>query len=280
MNAMQNFAFDEHLVRVVEQDGDPWFVGKDVCGSLGLTGPASNHLRSLDDDERGMFTIHTPSGDQEMNIISEPGVYRLVFRSRKPEAERFKRWLAHEVLPQIRKTGSYGVVPNTHTLSDEGRPAALDALPTDRRQALAEVREARLIYGTTAARLLWEASPHLPQLAHAGRAEEISASPSGEVLRTLLEFILDDDMRNIREAIASEDRETLEAIGLRLVAGGAWLLPRHPRLWPRWQATRWRDGHWVTMLKRLEGVTGGHERVSIGNHQGRPIWLPASVLMN
>lgn len=107
MNALINFAFEDNLVRVIERDGEPWFAGKDVCGALGLSGPAANHLRNLDEDEKGMYTIHTLGGDQSMIVISEPGVYRLVFRSRKPEAERFKRWLAHDVIPQIRKTGEF-----------------------------------------------------------------------------------------------------------------------------------------------------------------------------
>lgn len=107
MNAITNFAFGEHLVRVIEREGEPWFVGKDVCGVLGIS---KHHqaLENLDIDERGTCNVGTPSGNQDMIIVSEPGVYRLIFRSRKPEAERFKRWLAHEVLPEIRRTGRYG----------------------------------------------------------------------------------------------------------------------------------------------------------------------------
>jgi prophage antirepressor-like protein len=107
MTGVVNFAFEEQLVRVVERDGEPWFVGNDVCRALGLSNPRKA-VGDLDDDERGVTTGDTLGGEQVMNIVSEAGVYRLVFRSRKPEAERFKRWLAHEVLPAIRKTGRYG----------------------------------------------------------------------------------------------------------------------------------------------------------------------------
>lgn len=104
----------EHLVRQMSIDGDLWFVGADVCKVLGLANPSSS-LALLDDDERTMFnmnTLHSMEGNvgnPNVVIVSEAGVYRLVFKSRKPVAERFKRWLAHEVIPSIRKTGSYGV---------------------------------------------------------------------------------------------------------------------------------------------------------------------------
>eukprot|EP01037_Dinobryon_pediforme_P020635 gene20635-21309_t len=95
---------------MVEKDAAPWFVGKDVCTVLEIR-DHNQALDRLDDDERGGYIVPTPSGDQSMIIISEPGVYRLVFTSRKPIAERFKRWLAHDVLPSIRKTGSYSGGP-------------------------------------------------------------------------------------------------------------------------------------------------------------------------
>lgn len=107
----------EHMVRVTEIDGEPWFVGRDVCRALGIQNE-SQALARLDEDERATHLMGTPtakgvantdplSNRQEMIVISEPGVYRLVFSSRKPIAERFKRWLAHEVIPAIRMTGSY-----------------------------------------------------------------------------------------------------------------------------------------------------------------------------
>jgi prophage antirepressor-like protein len=72
-------------------------------------GRTHDAVRSLDDDERGTETIRTPGGDQTITVINEPGLYSLILRSRKPEARAFKRWITHEVLPAIRKAGSYSV---------------------------------------------------------------------------------------------------------------------------------------------------------------------------
>lgn len=94
-------------VRVVDVDGEPWFVARDVCECLELTN-TSQTLSYLDDDEKGITTNDTPGGQQEMSIVSEAGLYSLILRSRKPEAKAFKRWITHEVLPSIRRTGQYG----------------------------------------------------------------------------------------------------------------------------------------------------------------------------
>ena len=93
-------------VRIIEKDGEPWFVAKDVCNVLELANPRSS-MALLDEDERGVHSMDTPSAKQEMAIISEAGLYSLILRSRKPEAKAFKRWVTHEVLPSIRKTGAY-----------------------------------------------------------------------------------------------------------------------------------------------------------------------------
>ena len=93
-------------VRVVMHNGEPWFVAKDVCDCLELTNTAQT-ISYLDDDEKGVTTNYTPGGKQEMSMISEAGLYSLILRSRKPEAKAFKRWVTHDILPSIRKTGSY-----------------------------------------------------------------------------------------------------------------------------------------------------------------------------
>jgi prophage antirepressor-like protein len=120
MNELTLFEYEGKEVRTLERDGAPWFVAKDVCDILELEN-VTEALRGLDDDEkivlpRNEFAFLTLSstegqtsrgGAQEFNIINEPGLYRLVFQSRKPEAKAFKRWVFHEVLPAIRKTGKY-----------------------------------------------------------------------------------------------------------------------------------------------------------------------------
>ncbi|QAY12962.1 anti-repressor Ant [Mycobacterium phage JewelBug] len=95
-------------VRVVSIDGEPWFVAADVCRILGIQNP-TDALKSLDNDERASFNLGPSTS---ANIVNEPGLYSLILRSRKPEAKVFKRWITHEVLPTIRKTGAY-VDPNT-----------------------------------------------------------------------------------------------------------------------------------------------------------------------
>lgn len=91
---------------LVGSDGEPWFVARDVAKILELGTPRTS-LALLDEDEKGVHTVDTPGGKQEMSIISEAGLYSLVLRSRKPEAKPFKRWVTHEVLPAIRKHGGY-----------------------------------------------------------------------------------------------------------------------------------------------------------------------------
>lgn len=97
-------------LRTLTIAGEPWFVASDVCAVLEIAQPASS-LRLLDDDEKGVHTMHTPGGDQQVSIVNEPGLYSLVLRSRKPEAKAFKRWITHDVLPALRKTGIYSVTP-------------------------------------------------------------------------------------------------------------------------------------------------------------------------
>lgn len=95
-------------VRVVIIDGEPWFVAADVCRILELD-DVSKAVSRLDDDEKGTNLIPTRGGEQSMLIVNEPGLYRLIFSSRKPEAKKFQRWVYHEVLPSIRKTGTYNL---------------------------------------------------------------------------------------------------------------------------------------------------------------------------
>lgn len=93
-------------VRVIDVNGDPWFVAKDVCEALEIDNVAMAANR-LDDDERGISLIDTLGGPQRMSIVNEAGMYSLALSSRKPEAKAFKRWITHEVIPAIRKHGGY-----------------------------------------------------------------------------------------------------------------------------------------------------------------------------
>lgn len=108
MSGIVPFQFESHEVRAIERDGDPWFILTDVCRVLDIANPSQAAGR-LDDDERGLCQIDTPGGMQSIIIVNEPGLYRLVMRSDKPQAKRFQKWVFAEVLPALRKTGKYEV---------------------------------------------------------------------------------------------------------------------------------------------------------------------------
>lgn len=116
-NEIQRFEFKGASLRALtDEAGEPWFVAKDVCDVLELSN-VGQALARLDDDEKSSITLNdgTP-GNPNKAIVSESGLYALVLASRKPEAHEFKRWVTHEVLPQIRKTGGY--IPTTDVDDD------------------------------------------------------------------------------------------------------------------------------------------------------------------
>lgn len=112
-SAIQVFSYKGKEVRTTEINGETWFVAKDVCNILEISNP-TEALKALDEDEK--MTLRNSEGHsgqrggaQIYNVINESGVYTLLMRSNKPEAKPFRRWVTHEVLPSIRKTGSYSV---------------------------------------------------------------------------------------------------------------------------------------------------------------------------
>ena len=108
-SALVPFDFEGSQLRVfADERGDPWFVATDLCSVLGIGNPRQATTR-LDADEKGVISTDTPGGVQAVATVNEPGLYTLVLGSRKPEAKRFKRWITHDVLPAIRRTGRYAV---------------------------------------------------------------------------------------------------------------------------------------------------------------------------
>ena len=108
---LSTFNFESNSIRTLAIDNEPWFVAKDVCDAIGLTNSRMS-LIALDEDEKGVSLIYTPSGQQEMNIVSESGMYTLILRCRDAVKKgstphRFRKWVTSEVLPTIRKTGKY-----------------------------------------------------------------------------------------------------------------------------------------------------------------------------
>ena len=109
MNAMQAFNYEGNEVRTVMKDGEPWWVLADVCQVLGIQNNR-NAARRLDDDEKN--TVHLADGirgNPNMTIINESGLYKVILRSDKPGAKKFTRWVTQEVLPTLRKTGTYSM---------------------------------------------------------------------------------------------------------------------------------------------------------------------------
>lgn len=101
------FSFNSEEIRVVDENGEPWFVAKDICDILGLTN-ITMAVNGLDDEDKKNITIHYKSrGNPTLTVINEPGLYQLIFNSRKDKARQFKKWVINQVLPQIRQTGKF-----------------------------------------------------------------------------------------------------------------------------------------------------------------------------
>ena len=145
---LQVFDFESHTIRtIIGSDGEPWWVAADVCRVLSIVN-VGDAIAKLDDDERrDDIGITDVIGRQQKTwMVNEPGLYTLVFRSNKPEAKRFRKWVTSEVLPAIRKTGRYaaGDQEGDYLLReiDAIRQLRLDQIEADRRLAVAE-RELR-----------------------------------------------------------------------------------------------------------------------------------------
>ena len=111
-SALKLFENPQFRVRVIMRCADPWFVAKDACDCLGVAN-SRDAVSRLDDDEKDVGKADTLGGSQDMMLISESGLYTLIMRSNKPEAKVFRKWVTSEVLPSIRKTGSYSVEQTT-----------------------------------------------------------------------------------------------------------------------------------------------------------------------
>lgn len=151
-----DLAFEGKVIRIFDQDGDPWFVLADVCRPLGLRQPASV-ARRLDDDEKGVLLTHTLGGPQQVTIISEAGLYKIVGRSDAAvtagtEAHRFLRWLTHEVLPSIRKFGAYPPPPLADLIEND-RFDGRESTVADR------FREERLLWEERHGKVFADAAP-------------------------------------------------------------------------------------------------------------------------
>ena len=153
MNDIQVFKNDQFgQVRAARgKNGEPVFVAKDICAILDLGNPRSS-IALLDDDEKGVHSVDTPGGRQQMTTVTEPGFYKLVMRSRKPEAKAFQRWVTHEVLPALRRDGGYMVARDETPEQTMARAVLLAQATIDRQKSrIAELEPKALFADAVAA---------------------------------------------------------------------------------------------------------------------------------
>lgn len=182
MNDIQVFDFEDNAVRVVDINGEPWFVAADVCRILALTN-TSEAVKCLDDDEQSKYCLG--SGGSDRVIINESGLYNLIFRSRKPEAKKFRKWVTAEVLPSIRKTGAYIAAAGDCRTPDGVRNFDSGLEDGTLTQWVGIVREARLLFGKAAARAVWAQTP-LPRIDIAETIAAFDASAAENAVREIL----------------------------------------------------------------------------------------------
>lgn len=144
-HALQSLTFDDHQVRItLDAEGNPWWVAKDVAEALGYTWSGTSRVAHVPEQWRGVTSVVTPSGEQDMITLSEQGLYFFLARSDKDQALPFQMWIAGDIIPSIRKTGQYAVKQLTaaelmaamaqelveqerRTLALEGRVAAIES---------------------------------------------------------------------------------------------------------------------------------------------------------
>ena len=153
MNEIQTFESDQFgTVRAIrDENGEPMFVAGDVAKILGYR-MASDMTRRLEEDEKGTRSVRTPGGEQQMAVITEPGLYSAILGSRVPEARAFKRWVTHEVLPALRRDGGYMVARDETPEQTMARAVLLAQATIDRqRDRIAELEPKALFADAVAA---------------------------------------------------------------------------------------------------------------------------------
>ncbi|MGL4490511.1 MAG: BRO-N domain-containing protein [Rhizobiaceae bacterium] len=250
MNALTNFAFEEHLVRLIMIDDQPWFIATDICRILDIN-QATRAVEKLDDDEKGVTSIHTLGGKQEVLTVSEGGLYTIILRSRAATtpgsvAHRFRRWVTAEVLPAIRRTGSYGVVPPEPVLIDQEAPlmARVEA-----------VKVAARLFGRERARGLWDSlgpptvPPAPPSVADTAPEDclqhLLGHEPAGSSIQAM-----------IIAAVSSKAMESaLRNLGIRMEKDGFVVAASHPVMRQIYAGSRWHGGGWSRALRCLSGAS-------------------------
>ncbi len=206
MSDLISFDFDQSAVRAVMIGDSPWWVASDVAMVLGYSRQRDMY-RNLDEDEKGVHIADTPGGQQSLTIISESGLFAAILKSRKPEAQRFRRWVTGEVLPALRRHGRY-------SLPAAAAPVEHDSATLS--SAVACVREARRLFGHQSARVVWM-KLGLPTPIADG-IDQLDADPLavalGQWLPTVGECTIDEAAQGI--GLATIDGSTRHRIGALL----------------------------------------------------------------
>lgn len=276
MNDIQVFDFEDNAVRVVDIDGEPWFVAADVARVLDFR-DAFNATRVLDDDEADTHNVSIRSANgveqkREIAVINESGLYHLVLVSRKPEAKKFRKWVTAEVLPSIRKTGMY-VAPEMDCRAPDGACNDGDGfgdLP-DRtmQQWINLVRETRLLFGRDAARRVWDQSP-LPSV---GTDEGIGCYDVPEFTA--------EDGRECLDVIVSacfDGSAVKHGSGVRpyMLRGRKYLFVAmsHPFIRRLFDGGKFSAGRHIKALLALPECVRPRAAVRVGSWQGRGVLVP------
>jgi prophage antirepressor-like protein len=195
MSDLGIFLFEQRTpVRLLDRDGEVWFVLNDVCQALNLANPRRAAQR-LDDDEKGVTIGDTLGGQQLLSVVNEAGLYSLILTSRKAEARRFKRWVTHEVLPALRRTGVYDMravelldelAPYLHdhqlrvlhaleAATDDAGLVTVGRLPRITGLSVEKIR--RILHLFEVLRVIWWETPNVVRLRHRHRPWANRSSP-------------------------------------------------------------------------------------------------------
>lgn len=171
-------------VRTAVIDGEPFFVGKDVASILSYSNPRDAIAKHVDDEDKGVAKCDTLGGTQELTVINESGLYCLILSSKLPAAKKFKRWVTSEVLPSIRKTGSYSDVPKT--FAEALRLAAEQQEEIERKNVLIAEQKPKVEYVDS-----YCDATNLEEIGHLGKVTKI-----GE--QKIFKRLLDDGYIKVR----------------------------------------------------------------------------------
>lgn len=281
------------MVRTVVLDGDPWFVATDLTRILGFRDNA-NATRYLRDHEKGTLKGSTLGGQQTQTIVSEAGLYRLIFRSSKPEAERFQDFVFQEVLPALRRTGTYTVPGREDNAVADDLPVR--RVPGDHIAELtaktAAVREARILMGRAFAARVWQ-ELDMPAAGDM-RAPLTSVPPllEDEAFAILIDLLSAPDRDGViiadrvASAVELKRSDLIESLGLKLVwriagracrEGALFVANRAPAIACAFAGTA-RETDAAQRLRDIPGAASGHARIAAIGFNGRGTIVPADQL--